>query len=197
MGVSVNVASSIRFIGRNTTQNNGIRGIQVMTNTSVTFDQATMPDNSIGVTTIEGHTQFGLSVSGSSDLYLMGPHKIRNNGSWPENPDSSGITMARATTHLGVGAEISNNNGYGIKAGQGARIRLSNPNWAAVLIANNAAEGLRLMNLASVRVDGPTTIQGNGVANISCDDSAWLFGDLTGTAGIVCKNVLTDEGKKK
>jgi hypothetical protein len=195
LGLTVNVASSIRFFGKNTIQNNGSVGVQVMTNTSVAFDEATMPDNSIGVTTIEGHTGCGLSVSGSSDLYLMGRHKIRNNGSG--SPASAGIDVARATASLGYGVEVSNSNGYGIRAGHGAQIQLRSSDVLPVVIANNAKEGLRLTNLASVRTGASSAIQGNGVANISCDDSAWLFGDLTGITGIVCKNALEDEKKKK
>jgi hypothetical protein len=202
-GISLLSGSTGVVSGKLTIQSNGDMGIQVGRASSILFNSATMPDGSIGATTIEGHGAVGLSVDVLASATLIGPHKVLNNGASPSTEllrlFRSGIRVsANGTVTLRLGVEVSNNIGAGVLADFEGTVRLGYPMESSTgSVTGNSEHGILLLRASQLWIGSPATVTGNGIAPISCDRSSWLFGNLTGIAGIDCKNVITDDEKKK
>lgn len=204
-GFGVNVAdnSSATFSGRNTIQGNWHIGVQVGRSSNAYFETARMPDNSVGYTTIENHSELGVNIAAGGTTLFWGAHKIRGNGFEPESPETGpyrgGFRVATGgQLTLRWGPEVSNNTGQGIWIDVGASAALGYPaETLGAVISGNTKEGVRVTRSSHFWIASPSTVSGNVSANISCDDSAWLSGDLSGIIKIACKNVLPDAAGKK
>jgi hypothetical protein len=202
-GVTVSDGSTATFTGRNTIQGNSAIGIQVGRGSTASFNTATMPDQSAGYTIIENHDQLGMNIAAGGTVLIAGPHKVRDNGGALDSPDKSpyrgGFRVATGgQLALRLGAEVSNNSGQGIWVEVGASVGLGYPaETPGATVSGNTREGVRVVRGSNLWIGSPSTVVGNGIANISCDDSAWLSGNLAGISGISCKNVLHEDEKKK
>ena len=97
----------------------------------------------------------------------------------------------------GGGVQITGNNGPGIWLDMQAKLRLGPPlngTSSDFTINGNAEEGVRVLHM-SIVWSNSGTLFGNGVADLTCDGSSLVFGDVTGIAVNKCAN--TEQGKKK
>ena len=200
-GLNISNGSSATISGQNTIQGNWNIGVQVGRSSSASFETAGMPDDSVGYTTIEEHSQIGVNIAAGGNALFWGSHKIRGNGFEPESPETSpyrgGFRVAtQGELALRNGPEVSNNTGQGIWVEVGASVALGYPaEPLGATISGNTKEGVLVTRNANLFIASPSTVADNGIANISCDRSAWVFGDVTGIKNIKCDNVLPD-GKK-
>jgi len=117
---------------------------------------------------------------------MNGPHQIKNNGTATADPTlRGGIRTNRSSLTLFNSVQISNNVGPGIRAEFNAGTSVGNN----VTVSNNSEEGVRVKRQSVAGFVAPFTVAGNGEASISCDGTSLIFGDLTGIAGINCKQI--------
>ena len=62
------------------------------------------------------------------------------------------------------------------------------------LVDRHTEEGVRVLHM-SIVWSNSGTLFGNGVADLTCDGSSLVFGDLSGVVVNKCAN--TEQGKKK
>ncbi len=202
-GVNVSEGSSAMFSGSNTIRHNGGFGIQVGRSSTATFSEVTTSDGWAGYTVIENNDQLGANIAAGGTALFAGRHKIRGNGGAPESPDKTpyrgGFRVATgAHLSLRLGSEVTDNIGQGIWVEVGASVGLGYPaEIPGATVNRNTKEGVAVIRGASLWIVSPSTVSDNGIANISCDNSAWLFGDITGIRLIKCENVLRDGETKK
>jgi len=201
-GVNISNCSSATFSGSNTIQANKDIGVQVGRGSMASFEAETVLDGSVGYTIIENHNRLGVNIAGGGSALFWGNQKIRGNGFEPESPETSpyrgGFRVAtQGELALRGGPEITNNVGQGIWIEVGASVALGYPaESTGATISGNTKEGVLVTRGANLWIASPSTVTDNGIANISCDRSSWVFGDITGIKGIKCENVLPDGGKK-
>ena len=187
-GVSTSGAS-VTFVGQNTIQNNGATGVTIGGG-FVSFSAATLPDGTQRVNTIEGHI-LGLNVAAAASASFIGRNRIRGNG----HPDATG--MFRGGIRIGTvsriqldgGNEITDNIGYGLFADFNGALSVN-----GTRVANNTEGGVRVARLSVGNFGAGNIFEGNGGANISCDTTALIFGELTGIPSINCRNIEREHG---
>jgi hypothetical protein len=188
-GIDVFHAGSANFSGRNTIQNNGDVGLQVL-GSSVVFNGRILPDGTLFATVIEGHAIAGVNVVRFGELSMNGPHQIQNNGTATADPTlRGGIRVVRGSLTLNRGVDISNNTGPGIRADQNTGLSVTN-----ITDSNNSEEGVKVGRQSVAGFFPPLAISGNGVASISCDTTSLVFGDLTGITQINCSRIERELG---
>lgn len=190
-GVGLDFGASGFFVGDIRIENNGGFGVFVGEGGSAGFIA-----NSSDGTTIEGHSVVGLNLRRTAAARLLGPHQVRNNGTAGE-PLTAGVRVVKGSSFLAVprvagggGVEISNNVGPGVRAEDNATVVL-----IGSTISNNLEEGVRLVHLSVGEFAAPNTIFGNGVADLLCDATSLVVGDLTGISNVKCAKV--EKVKKK
>lgn len=192
VGVNLFNGAAAEFIGETTISNNGLVGVGVGTGASAVFRLS--DDGAPAVTTIEGHDLVGITATRMASVLMIGPHLIGNNGTpgWP----SSGIRIAEVSslrTQSGgggtTGPQITGNSGPGVLVEDNASITLHRST-----ISGNMDEGVLLARLSVARFLTLNTLDGNGAADLSCDQSSLVSGDLTGVTTVDCK--LTGSMKK-
>ena len=200
-GVNVGFGSSVGFRGDNTIQGNR-DGVQVGSGAFARFAPGTRGDGTFFTTTIQNNQLRGVNAFGQSSVRIIDKTIIYNNG-MDADPADPGFDN-RAGVRVSFGAdvrvagvvdeprpEIMNNDGPGILASFQTKLLLENST-----IMFNTEEGVRLLNMSAANSVGGNTISDNGVADVSCDSTSLLFGDVTGISSIFCRNVEGDPGDR-
>lgn len=148
------------------------------------------------VTVIRGHTDVGLAIFGTSYVTVEGPQKIQQNGSSTASALGGISLFSGSSLDLIAGAEVSYNVGAGITVSGNATLSL-----LGSTISNNTEEGVSVSRMSLAQLLGPNepfggvnNILGNGIADISCDRTSLVAGDLSGVANIQCKRVDRELG---
>ena len=180
-GLRINDAASATLWSAFQIHNNGSTGISVNGASSITFYSTIDSKGKDAVTTIDGHSTVGLTVSQSSSAQLYGAHVIRNNGS-ANAGSGGGVSLERASLTIGGGTSVSSNVGTGILGDANSSLVLG----PTTSVTNNSSTGIRLRHVSLVGLTAPVTIQGNGGANIACDSTSLAYGQLAGITGVQC-----------
>ncbi|MCI0413987.1 hypothetical protein L0222_14470 [bacterium] len=189
--------------GSNLIENNGPYGVLIARVPNASFN-GSMVEGIPRYTTIQGHTLLGILVTsstvgfGASDPDVF--HQIRNNGTAPVTVDA-GIYVIRPGSFLARQVEIANNTGAGIVLDGGAysnfaTARISGNSGDGVVVTHNATAefGTFLLSGTGDPIAANTLISGNGGQAIACDETAVIYGDLSGLPVFKCK---TEEQKTK
>jgi hypothetical protein len=193
-GGGVNLDGTIaNFNGQFTIQNNSAVGIGI-SSSRVGFSAAEFPAGTPRVTVIEGHTVLGINIAASGSVNFGGPNIIRNNGSAdPDDPQFNGGVRVGTVSRIQFnGGEITGNSGHGLYSDFNGAISV-----AGVTLSNNTGDAVRVARSSVGGFEPGNTFAGNGGANVSCDDTSLVFGELAGVAGIQCKNVERAKGKPR
>lgn len=185
-GVVVLSGGHASFFGKDTIEYNGPFGVSVGRGGTAQF-AGEMPN----VTVIRKHTDVGLAIFGTSQVTVDGPHKIQQNGSSAASALGGIGLFSGSSLELLNGAEVSNNVGAGITVAGNATLSLNGST-----ISNNTEEGVNVLQMSLAQLFGPNelfggvnNILGNGVADISCDTTSLVAGDLSEVANNQCKRV--------
>lgn len=181
-GLRMNDAASATLWAAIQIHNNGSTGISVNGASSITFISLTDSKGRDTVTTVDGHSIVGLTLSQSSSAQIYGPHIIRNNGS-ANAGTGGGVSLARASLTIGGGTSVSSNVGTGIFGDANSSIVLG----SSASVTNNTSTGIWLRHMSLVGLTAPVTVQGNGGANIACDSRSLAYGQLAGITGVQCQ----------
>lgn len=177
-GLSLFEGTSATLRGQNIIQNNGDFGVGVFHNSVIELNRAT----------VQGNGQTGVQVSETSHAELIG-NVIRENGA--SGPERSGVRITEnAEVFLDGGNEISNNQGPGVLVDADATVSSLGNNT----ISNNTQEGVRLQRQSLAQFFAADSIFGNGGANLSCDTTSLVAGDLTGVTNIKCMKIERELG---
>lgn len=190
-GVGVLSGGHASFFGQDTIENNRPFGVTVGRGGSALF-AGEMPN----VTVIRGHTDVGLAIFSTGEVAVDGPHKIQQNGSSTASGLGGIGLFSGSSLDLTGGAEVSNNVGAGISVAGNATLSLQGST-----ISNNTEEGVSVRRMSLAQLFGPdppfggvNNILGNGVADLSCDTTSLVAGDLSGVAKVQCMRVERDLG---
>lgn len=178
-GLRINDAASATLWSAFQIHNNGSTGISVNGASSITFYATIDSKGKDAVTTIDGHSTVGLTLSQSSSAQIYGAHIIRNNGS---AGSGGGVSLQRASLTMGGGTSVSSNVGTGIFGDANSSIVLG----PTASVTNNTSTGIWLRHMSLVGLTAPVTVQGNGGANIACDSRSLAYGQLAGITGVQC-----------
>lgn len=181
-GLRINDAASATLWSAVRIQNNGSTGISVNGASSITFYATTDSKGKDAVTTIDGHSTVGLTLSQSSSAQIYGAHIIRNNGSANAGP-GGGVSLQHASLTIGGATSVSSNVGTGIFGDANSSIVLG----PSASVTNNTSTGIWLRHMSLVGLTAPVTVQGNGGANIACDSRSLAYGQLAGITGVQCQ----------
>jgi hypothetical protein len=187
-GLNISTARAT-FNGQNLIQNNGGVGMQVSGGAFATFSAAA---GGTRVTIIEGHGNLGMNIAASAGVGFAGPHKIRQNGASapPDAPSQGGINVGTTSRiQIDGGTEITNNVGPGLTSRFNGALSVNN-----AVITNNTGPGLLVIRQSVAGLLGANVIDGNGGANIACDTTSLVYGDLVGLTGIDCKRIEREHG---
>ena len=100
--------------------------------------------------------------------------------------------MGRGSSFLATGGtDISNNTGPGVEASANGSVAVE-----GATVSNNTAEGVRVLKGSVGEFAGSNSIFGNGIADVACDDTSLVVGDLTGVVNIKCAKVIKEKKLK-
>lgn len=135
----------------------------------------------------------GINIAASGSVNFGGPHVVRNNGSAaPEDPQFNGGVRVGTVSRIQFnGGVITGNNGHGLYSDFNGAISV-----AEVTFSNNAGSGVSVTRSSVGGFEAGNTFSGNG-ANVSCDDTSLVFGELAGVPAVQCKNVERAKGKPR
>jgi hypothetical protein len=191
-GIMMNDAASATLWDAFHIHNNGSTGISVSGSSSVTFYAGVDSNGHNEVTTIDGHSTVGLTLSESSSADIYGPHAIIKNGSAGADPGSSGgISLEGSSLNIGAGAHVDSNIGLGIRLVVKSDLTMFN-----MTVSNNTAEGVLETNLSGGGFYSPLTFSHNGGGSLVCDDLSVAFGDAASITGVDCKNITSSTGQR-
>ena len=191
-GVSL-TGTVANFNGQTTIQNNGAVGMSINSSFAA-FSAGEAPPGTPRVTTIEGHTALGINIAASGSVSFFGPNVIRNNGSaTPDDPQFNGGIRVGTVSRIQFngGAIITGNTGHGVYSDFNGAISV-----ADATITNNTGSGVSVTRSSVGGFEAGNTFSGNG-ANVSCDDTSLVFGELAGVPAVQCKNVERAKGKPR
>jgi hypothetical protein len=138
-----------------------------------------------GNVVIEDNGAYGLAAVNNSLIRMVsntGPNSVHGNG--------SGISLAgnsRAVLTGPSGNSVTANNGPGIELDTNSSLALLN-----TTVSNNTGPGVSVLrNSVAGIVDGfgTNTISNNGGANLACDATSLLYGNLNGISKIACTRI--------
>lgn len=122
----------------------------------------------------------GLTVGTGSRAAIdgsEGANEFRNNG--------NGVLVFFGSEAVCTGLNsIHDNTGVGLEADENASAFLD-----GLTVQNNGQGGVRALRTAIVGFAPGNAVLGNGGANVSCDGTALVYGDLTGIANVSCSRV--------
>jgi hypothetical protein len=122
----------------------------------------------------------GLTVATGSRAVIdgsEGQNEFRDNG--------SGVLVFFGSQAVFAGPNsIHDNPGVGVEADENSSVFLSE-----LTVQNNGQGGVNALRMATVGFGGSNAISGNGGANVSCDSTALIYGDLTGITNINCSRI--------
>ncbi|MFN2515139.1 MAG: right-handed parallel beta-helix repeat-containing protein [Pyrinomonadaceae bacterium] len=178
-GLSIANASTAEVSGANTIANNTGFGVMAIHASALTLFEAT----------VEGNGETGVHV-GEVSHGELGDNIIRNNGG--SSPFSSGgvAAVSNGDVSLDGGNKITNNTGPGVFVDQSSTVMSSGGNT----VSTNTEDGVRLIRQAVGRFLAPDTIVDNGNANLFCDTTSLVAGDLTGVTNIKCTRIEREHG---
>jgi hypothetical protein len=135
-----------------------------------------------GFTTIEDNGGRGVIMQGGRS-FIQGPgNGIRRNGS--RGPGFGGVRLLKGAALDLTGVDVSANFGPGVEAEFNAVLFLTN-----ATIANNLEHGVRVLRGAVANIPAGNAILGNGGANLTCDTTGLVVGDLAEITNINCMRV--------
>lgn len=181
VGADVYGNSMVFFSDHTVIQNNGQAGVNVRGGSRVFFLHF---NAEVDGALVQGHSQWGVIASGGSALEFRGGHQVTGNGA--ANTESGGIagigtTSLRLFSNPAGSPLISGNAGAGVLAKTGSSVTL-----LGTTVSDNGGAGVLLRLLSVAELTAPNTLAGNAAA-ISCDQSSWVGGDLTGAAPVDCQ----------
>lgn len=150
--------------------------------------------NISGFTTIENNAGRGLLFVGGRS-FVQGPRNIIQGNGFRVLPGLGGVLVQRGASVDLNGTVISNNFGPGVLAEFNAVVGLAN-----TIVTNNTEDGVRVLRGAVATIGavfgpgGPNVIAGNGGANVACDTTGLVVGDLTGITNINCMRIERELG---
>ena len=189
---------------------NNFRGIQAGTGGFANINGGADGAGNPGTILIQNNAEWGLNAFGGGSINVSGQTIVQNNSLAPQSaigiaPPAGVFIRAGGSVFVNPGAQILNNSGPGIEADLQGIITLGNlppppgsppPVFTGVTISGNQAEGVRLLHMSIAESFAGNTISGNlGTADVTCDGSSWLVGNVTGIGTIKCAN--TEQTKKK
>jgi hypothetical protein len=196
-GYEVNDQSSVYFFAH-ATENAGA-GLLVTRGSLVFVEAATLTGNSgTGIECRDGSTchldgNVVIENSGGAGLAAVNSSLIRavsNTGPNSVHGNASGIFLtgnSRAVLTGPSGNSVTANNGPGIQLETNSSLALLN-----TTVSNNSGAGVTVLrhSVAGI-VDGfgTNTISNNGRANLVCDATSLIHGNLSGIAKIACTNI--------
>ena len=173
---------------------------RITVTTSSTFDSKS---------NVSRNVRGGIRGTFGAVVVVSGQAVIDNNG---DNPDTdsvffrnhSGVNAYFGTQVLirgpidpetgmptGPGPIITGNIGPGILVDSNSNVRLEN-----ATVDGNTDGGLKLTHQSLAEIGpAPTTLSGNGFADLDCDQSSLAFGDLTGVANNRCQGTPEPGGQ--
>jgi parallel beta helix pectate lyase-like protein len=184
VGVFVARNSVVVFGGQtNLVQNNANVGIQARNLSNVIFG---------GAVTIQGHLTNGIILQEGSHLQATHPGTLieANGSACPLDPTCGGVFATQNST-VDLGGTITNNQGSGVSAQQGANVQLSK-----VTVSNNTGDGVHIqwISIGSFLSGTGNTITGNGGKSVFCDTTSLAVGDLSGFSDISCAQIARPHG---
>ncbi|MGH9601297.1 MAG: right-handed parallel beta-helix repeat-containing protein [Terriglobales bacterium] len=186
-GVDVYGNSMLFFSGQTVIQNNGTVGVRARGGSRVFFLAGGL--GFPGAAEVHGHSLWGLTAEAGAVIEVRGPHQFHDNGT-AGNATSGGIKISR-TSELLVTSNILGNPGFSNNAGPGILVETgSSASLLGATLSNNAGAGAHVQRLSIAELTSPNTFSDNGGSAISCDNSSWIAGDLTGIKPISCINVV-------
>jgi parallel beta-helix repeat protein len=180
---------------------NGRAGLRLINNATSSFVGSFVRGNSqegvllygssmISLTnnTIENNAWTGVLIAASNAG--ISRNTISGNGSGPGALSTGGLIVAEnSAVQIGDSA-ITNNTGPGILATANATLSM----LAGNTVAGNSEQGVRLERLAVGRFLGASAIASNADADLECDWTSLVAGDLSGVQRIRCARIERDYG---
>ena len=126
----------------------------------------------------------GLTVGNGSRAFIDG-----SGGANEFVGNGTGVLVFRGSEAVFSGPNsVHDNTGVGLEADENSAVLL-----ADITVQNNAQGGVSALRTSTVGFDtvgaGGNALSGNGGANVSCDSTALIFGNLTGITGINCTRI--------
>jgi len=191
--ISVSLASTVNLNSNNTIRNN-LQGLLVSGRANL--NPNTVPGSTL---LIELHRDQGVIVEEQGRVDINGQVIIQNNATNPTTAfDHAAVVIGKGGTLNvnGSGLQIVSNNGPGIWAYMLSKVQMGTALAGAnVTISGNAEEGLRLEQMSVAWSFAGSTITGNTGADVTCDKTSLLFGNVNGISVNKCAN--TEKEKKK
>lgn len=192
IGLQMNDAASATLWSAFLIRNNGNTGISVNGASSITFFSTVDSQGKNAVTSVNGHSTVGLTLSQSSAAQIYGPHLIYGNGNANANPGSrGGISLEGSSLTMGGGTSVSSNVGPGVRLGVKSDLIMFDST-----VSNNTEEGVRETNLSAGGFYKPLTFLGNGGVSLYCDKLSVAFGDAGTIQGANCANIAPEMGQR-
>lgn len=194
-GYFVESSFSVYFASHAT--GNGSDGLFVWEGSEVLLESATMTGNGgfgaicrdgstcvlKGNVVVENNSSVGLVAVNNSLIKvssLSGPNTVQGNAFY-------GIYLARnsvADLRGDYDNLVTANNGPGIHLESNSSLGLFNST-----ISNNTGPGVEVLRSSAAEIVGTNTITNNGVANLACDSTALIHGNLSGISRVNCGRI--------
>lgn len=179
--IGVSLASTVNLSSDNTIRNNR-QGLSV--NGRATLNAGA------GAILIEFNQQQGVIIQEQGRVDINGQVIVQNNATNPiTTRDRAAVVIGKGGTLNvnGSGLQIMNNNGPGIWAYMLSKVQLGPLSGGAnITISGNREEGLRLTQMSVGWSFAGSTITGNTGADVTCDKTSLLFGDVEGISVNKC-----------
>jgi len=192
IGITLDAGASATLWGGFRIHSNGGYGITLNNGSSLTFWEVDDANGNKYVTTIDGHSTVGISISESSSARIIGAHSIFNNGSVGADPGArGGISMGGSSLTIGWNTTIRNNIGPGLRLFSKSDVTMFD-----MTVSGNTEEGVRETNLSAGGYYNPVTFYGNGGKSLYCDKFSVAYGDAGTITGADCANITNSAERR-
>lgn len=207
-GVAVRGASTVLFADNNISFN-GTNGVNVVEDSVGTFVGSAPGANGL---LLEGNSSAGLRCSHGAVCFINGFLTAQNNGfgglivsngaraqiESDDGPNTfqgnafAGIVLARNASAVIFGSSrtfVRNNTGLGFDVEGNSSLVVFD-----TTVTNNSRPGLSAVRISLAEFGGNNVFTGNGTANLTCDATSLLSGELTGIQNISCLKIERAKG---
>jgi hypothetical protein len=130
----------------------------------------------------------GLANNGFAGLTVATGSRVGIDGSEGQNEftgNGNGVLVFFGSQAAFAGPNsIHNNTGVGLEADENSSVFLSD-----LTVQNNGRGGVNALRMSTVGFAPGNPVSSNGGANVSCDSTALVYGDLTGITNIACSRI--------
>jgi hypothetical protein len=157
--------------GGNNFNGNGRRGIACLRGCTLLLNSANgFANNGFAGLTIATGSRAAIDGSG-------GANEFRNNG--------NGVLVFFGSEAVFLGPNtIHDNTGVGVEADENSSLFLD-----GLAVQNNGQGGVNALRTSTAGFGSGNAISGNGGANLSCDSTALVYGELAGITNIQCARI--------